>query len=259
MKRRRLGGIIVIALITLLSLLLASAGTAAGSERLLSPSLEHPAGTDTMGRDLAGRVAYGVLVSFSIALPVSVISILLGIALSFAFSVSGFPTIPFLMLSDTMKSLPPVLLALFLNALSGPGMLKLIVALTVGNVPNIARLCHSRMMVLRSDGPSLAALSMGVGRIKVFMTHMLPFLLPYLGTEAVSIFSASILTEASLSYLGCGVPPMIPSLGSILAEARPVMLSAPWMIAFPAVILALIGIVLDMIISGTSETDTASH
>lgn len=259
MKRRTAFGIVMMTAIIILSLIYASPGTADGRIRLEPPSAEHAAGTDTLGRDLAGRIGYGILVSFSIAVPVSLISLVLGICLSFAFTMVRLPKALVLMLSDTMKTLPPVLLALFLNAIGGPGVIKLIIALTIGNIPNIARLCNSRAMVLRSEGPVLAASMMGVGKVRAFIKHVLPFLFPYLGAEAITIFSASILTEASLSYLGCGVPPMVPSIGSILAEARSVMLSAPWMIAIPAVLLVYIGIALEMIASGLSDPDTASH
>lgn len=259
MRGRIAAGVAIIAFIVVVSFLCASPGIADGSLRLQPPSLQHIAGTDTLGRDLAGRIGYGVLVSFSIALPVSMISLILGIILSFAFSGARTLNTPFLMLSDTMKSLPPILLALFLNALSGPGMVKLIAALSIGNIPNIARLCSARVIVLRSEGPALAASLMGISRGRIFIRHILPFLMPYLGAEAITIFSASILTEASLSYLGCGVPPMIPSIGSILAEGRSVMLSAPWMILIPAVVLAAVGIALEMIVSGLSESDSASH
>ena len=258
--RHRTGlGIMMMAAIIILSLIYASPGTADGSLRLEPPSLEHIAGTDALGRDLAGRIGYGLLVSFSIAAPVSILSLLLGVCLSFVFTMVRLPRTPVLMLADTMKALPPVLLALFLNAVSGPGILKLIAALTIGNVPNIARLCNSKAMVLRSDGPALAASIMGIGKARSFIRHVLPFLLPYLGAEAITIFSASILTEASLSYLGCGVPPMVPSIGSILAEARSVMLSAPWMIVLPAVILVYIGTALELIASGLSDPDPSSH
>lgn len=259
MRGRIASGVAIIAFIVVVSFFCASPGIADGSLRLQSPSLQHIAGTDTLGRDLAGRIGYGVLVSFSIALPVSMISLILGIILAFAFSGARTLNTPFLMLSDTMKSLPPILLALFLNALSGPGMMKLVVALSIGNIPNIARLCSARVIVLRSDGPALAASLMGISRGRIFIRHILPFLMPYLGAEAITIFSASILTEASLSYLGCGVPPMIPSIGSILAEGRSVMLSAPWMILIPAVVLTAVGIALEMIVSGLSESDSAFH
>lgn len=259
MRKKSVAGIIMIALLIAASAFSASPGYADGSIRLEQPSFDHIAGTDTLGRDLAGRIGYGILVSFSIALPVSVISLLLGIVLSYAFTMMNMPGPPVLMLSDTMKSLPPVLLALFLNAITGPGILKLIAALVIGNVPNVARLCNARAMILRSDGPALAAALMGEGRVLRFMRHVLPFLLPYLLAEAITIFSASILTEASLSYLGCGVPPMVPSIGSVLAEARSVMLSAPWMIAAPAIVLIYTGIALELISSGLSDPDTASH
>ena len=89
--------------------------------------------------------------------------------------------------------------------------------------------------------------------------HILPAVMPYIAKQAVSIFSASILSEASLSFLGCGVPVTIPTLGSMLSEARPVMGQAPWLVAFPALFLFLIGLSLDLLASGRSELDPSSH
>ena len=89
--------------------------------------------------------------------------------------------------------------------------------------------------------------------------HILPALMPYIAKQAVSIFSASILSEASLSFLGCGVPVTIPTLGSMLSEARPVMGQAPWLVAFPALFLFLIGLSLELLVSGRSELDPSSH
>ena len=119
MKRRTAFGIVMMTAIIILSLIYASPGTADGRIRLEPPSAEHAAGTDTLGRDLAGRIGYGILVSFSIAAPVSLISLVLGICLSFAFTMVRLPKAPVLMLSDTMKTLPPVLLALFLKSYIG--------------------------------------------------------------------------------------------------------------------------------------------
>lgn len=258
MKKIRMGMAILIAILAFAALF-AEDTYADGSIRLLPPSSDYPFGTDSSGRDLLGRICGGILVSFSIAIPVTLISAAGGIVLSFGFTVQKFPSAAVLSLSDSMKSIPPIILALFLNALSGPGILKLISALSIGNIPVIARMCHSRISVLRTDGPVMAAECMGIGRMRIFISHILPHLFPYLMLESVSIFSSSILTEASLSYLGCGVPPTLPSLGSILSDARSVVLVRPSMALIPAAILLLLGIALELIAKGLSETYTASH
>ena len=93
----------------------------------------------------------------------------------------------------------------------------------------------------------------------MFLRHVLPEVLRSLLYQAISIFSSSILTEASLSFLGCGIPVTIPSVGGILAEARTVMSSAPWMVAFPALALLVIGVLLELAAVGLSESDPASE
>ncbi len=238
-------GLIILAAILVFSLAVAGESPADGTSRLESPSWEHPFGTDELGRDLMKRVGTAVLVSFSVALPVTIISLAGGMLLSYGFFLRRFPSSGVLALSDTLRSIPAIIIALFLNALSGPGILKLIAALSIGNIPVLARLCHSRIAILRSEGPVLAAETMGIGKGRIFISHILPHLMPYLALEAVSVFSSAILTEASLSYLGCGVPPTLPSLGSILSDSRG--LPAPHMIIFPALFLLLIGISLEII------------
>ena len=152
-----------------------------------------------------------------------------------------------------MRSLPPIILALFLNALSGPGVAKIVAALAIGNMPSIARMCHARIAVLRTEGPAVAAECMGVSRLGIFIYHILPHLVPYLSAQCVSVFSASILTEASLSYLGCGVPPQLPSLGSMLADARGAVLTHPAIAIWPAAFLLAIGIALELVAKGIDE------
>ena len=127
------------------------------------------------------------------------------------------------------------------------------------NAADIAETAYSRVLVARSEDYTLSAIGLGKGRVDVYLHHILPAIMPYIAKQAVSIFSASILSEASLSFLGCGVPVTIPTLGSMLSEARPVMGQAPWLVAFPALFLFLIGLSLELLASGRSELDPSSH
>ena len=250
MKKLRIGLLMLFVLVIFAVLV---SGDSARDARFLPPSASHPLGTDALGHDIISRIGSGMLVSFAVACPATLISALGGLLLSFGFAGRKFPSTSVIAAADSMRSLPPIILALFFNALSGPGIMKIVIALSIGNIPFIARMCHSRIAVLRTEGPAVAAECLGVGRIRIFISHIIPHLLPYLLLQCVSIFSSSILTEASLSYLGCGVPPHLPSLGSMLADARSTVLVHPGPAVYPAVFLLLIGISMELIARGIEE------
>lgn len=256
---RRAAAAAILAMMLIAALLLRGESFVDVSERLLPPSSMHLMGTDTFGRDVASRIGTGILVSASIAAAASSIALAAGLALSFFFSVWRMPGPVFLTAILTLKTVPPVLLALFLSAISGPCVIKLAAVLAIGHAADIAETAYSRVLVARSEDYTLSAIGLGKGRVDVYLHHILPAIMPYIAKQAVSIFSASILSEASLSFLGCGVPVTIPTLGSMLSEARPVMGQAPWLVAFPALFLFLIGLSLELLASGRSELDPSSH
>ncbi len=257
--KRLLSGLFLLAVVVIISAAIAGESHVDTSSRLSPPSSEHIMGSDTFGRDLAGRIGQGVLVSLAIASAITAISFAAGIALSFLFSVWRIPNPAFLTAILTIKTVPPVILALFLNALSGPGIMKLVAVLSLGQMANIATTAYSRVIVSRGEDYVLFAEGLGKRDGYVFLRHILPDVLPYIALQSVSVFSSSILSEASLSFLGCGVPVTIPTLGSILSEARPVMGIAPWMVIFPALFLLLIGLSLEGIVSALSKPDASTH
>ena len=251
--RKLVAGAVLFILLVLFSILFSAPSAVDTSMRLLPPSSDHLFGTDGYGRDLLAVTASGIKTSLIIGMSVTSVSMVLGIMLSFCFSHRRFPKAPFILIADSFKSVPAIIIALFLNAVSGPGVVKIIVALSAANIPNIARTSYARAPVLRNDGYSMASEAQGAGEGRIFLTHILPHIAPYLLLQGVSIFSASILAESSLSYLGCGVPVTLPSLGRILSEARPSALTAWWMIVFPAAALLLLGLSLEMAGRGVSE------
>ena len=257
--RKLIAAMALISCVFLLALILAGAGVIDMQMRLQPPSAEHPMGTDSFGRDLMERLSAGLAVSIMIAAAATVASLLLGLCLSYAFFIRPFSSPLFTTLLLSLKSIPTILLALFLNALTGPGLLKLVAVLAIGHAADIAQTAYSRIIVLRGEDYVAAAIGIGERRSLVFLRHVLPEVLRSLLYQAISIFSSSILTEASLSFLGCGIPVTLPSIGGIFAESRTVMSSAPWMVAFPAMALLLIGILLEIAASGLSESDPASE
>lgn len=257
--RKLVSGSLLLFLLLLFALFFSSPSVVDTSQRLLAPSLSHPFGTDGYGRDLLAVTASGLRTSFSVALAVTAVSLALGLLLSFAFSSRRLPKAPFIFLSDTLKSVPPLVLALFLGSLSGPGLMKLVAALSVANMPNLARTAYARAPMLREEAYSRASEAMGMGEAGIFLRHLLPRLWPYLMLQCVAVFSSSVLSEASLSFLGCGVPLSAPSLGRILSESRGLVLQAWWTGVFPASALFLTGLSLELIGKGQSELDPSSE
>lgn len=257
MNRRIRAGIAIMAFILLFAIAFGGEGDVDLSIRLMPPSAGYLFGCDTFGRDLMERTAGGILVSMSIALAVAFLSMALGIAIG---SASSLPHLSLLAaLTDSLKSLPPVVLALFLVTLSGPGPVKLVLSLSLAHIANVSRSVHSKVRILRKTHYAETARLQGMNGLKLYIVHILPNMKGYLAAQYVSVFSSAMLAESSLSFLGCGVRQPIPSLGSILAEARPVMLSSWWMILFPALFLFLIALSLGLISKGASELDPSSH
>ena len=252
---RRVGFSIIISLL-LVSVLVCVIGLPAGGDRLLPPSAEHLFGTDMLGRDVAFRTAVGTLVSAVIAASVVILSLLSGIILAYCYMHPLFPKGLLLGIADGLKSIPSIVLALFLSAITGPGIPVVVFSLSLSHISDISRTAYSEYLRIAEEGYTEAAIQMKAKRSWIFLHHMLPNMKQYLYEQGVSIFMTAIIAESSLSFLGCGVPQPVPSLGSILSEARPVMMEAWWMILFPSVVLFLMAISLQMLIS---ETDSSAH
>lgn len=252
-------GVILLSAIIVLSIFSASFDESVNSSMaLVGPSLSHPMGFDSLGRDLLGRIGAGVLVSFSVSALTVAISTVLGLCLSYAMSERHLSYFVF-SLSDSMKLLPTVPLALFLSSLSGPGAGKLIIAMVLSMTPVVARTAYSKIAVLKKERFALSSLGFGLGNRRMFFSHVLPHLYPYLREQCVSLFLSAVLMESSLSYLGAGLRAGTPSLGAIISEAKDYMLSDPLFMAFPSIVIILISVSLVMIIRALSELDSSSH
>lgn len=255
---RRIGVLILLSLV-IFAIVFGGEGIVDTSKRLEPPSAEEPFGTDTLGRSLLTRTAGGLASSLVIASAVTVISTALGIILSYLYTLPRFPKEILLSVADTMKAVPSIVLALFLASLSGPGIMKLIAAISISHISDISRTTYSKTAMLMNEEFVEAERCIGARNSRVFFRIMLPHIMPYLAFQGVSIFLSAIIAESTISYLGCGIAAPQPSLGSILSEARPVMLSSPHTVLFPAAVLLLLGIALELIAISFSESDTASE
>jgi len=205
--------------------------------RLLAPSLHgHWFGTDELGRDILSRTLYGARISLVVAISVVGLSLIVG---GVAGCVAGFyggwrDTLLNVYVMNAFMALPGILLAIALVAFLGPGLRNVILALALSGWVNYARLVRAQVMAAREREYVEAARALGAGNLRLVMRHILPNILQPVIVQAAIGMAAAVLAEATLSFLGLGLPPPTASWGSMLNDARPHLFDAPHMIAFPA-------------------------
>lgn len=205
----------------------------------LPPSFSHLCGTDWFGRDLLSRVMAGGRTTWAVSLVGVAAGVSLGTALgSLAGLWPGLFSGAFLRFSDLLLAFPAILLALLFAVLLGRGVTGVALTLALLNLPYFVRLSHAGALSLRQREFVMAAQAAGGGAFYLLARHILPNLAsPLLAQTAVSL-SSTLLAEASLSYLGLGVPPPAPSWGRMLWEAQGYLYRSPWPAIFPGLALA---------------------
>ena len=209
--------------------------------RLAGPSREHWLGTDELGRDILSRIIFGARLSLTVAVSVVSLSLSLGIVLG---GIAGYygswidvAINTFLM--NAFLALPGILLAIAFVAFLGPGIWNLILALSIGGWVGYARLVRAQVLAVREREFIEAARALGASDLRIFVRHVLPNILQPLTVQAAIGMAGAVLAEATLSFLGLGVPPPAASWGSMLNDARPFLFNAPHLVLFPAVAVML--------------------
>lgn len=209
------------------------------ARRLASPSATHWLGQDGLGRDVLARVMLGARVSFGVAAAVVTLSLLSGVAVgTIAALAGGWTDLVIARAIDIVLAFPGLLLAIALAAVWGPGIGNLVLALSVLGWTGYARLARSEVMRLRRAAFVEAAEALGASRVAQALRHVLPLAAPALLVQCTFGVSGAIVAEASLSFLGLGVPPPTPSWGSMLDEGRQFLLVAPHLVLAPGIALA---------------------
>ncbi len=206
--------------------------------RLLPPSSRHLLGTDGFGRDMLTRVLFGARISLLVGLATTffttVLGAVVGLVAGYFKGVDG----PIMRVMDGFMAFPSILLAIAIMASLGPRTENVIFALTVVYLPRIARLVRGQVLVVRELPYVEAALASGARAWRIIFYHILPNSVSPLIVQASFTFAFAVIVEASLSYLGAGVPPEIPTWGNMLQEGVPLMAAAPWMSVFPGLAIA---------------------
>lgn len=237
-------GIVVVTVMTIISvvapLLVARDPQALDPiNRLRAPSREYYFGTDHLGRDIYARTVYGGRVSLVVGSSVAILSMLCGVVFGL---ISGyFKRVDAIVMRvmDGIMAFPALLLAIALVALLTASIQNVIIALTVVEAPRATRVVRAAVLSLVGRDFVEAARALGAGAPRILIRHILPNTIAPLIVQGSFIFAAAVLTEASLSFLGAGTPPTIPSWGNIMGEGRQYIQRAVWVTFFPGMFLTV--------------------
>jgi peptide/nickel transport system permease protein len=211
----------------------------APAKRTRAPSALYWFGTDMLGRDVYSRTLYGsrvsLIVGFGVAILASVIGVFIGTVAGF---VRWADTV-IMRIMDGLMSIPSLLLAIALMALYRASVGNVIFAITVSQVPQVARLIRGVVLSLREQPYVEAAVASGTRVPKIILRHILPNTMAPLTVQATYICASAMITEAILSFIGAGTPPTIPSWGNIMAEGRALWQVKPYIVFFPAAFLSV--------------------
>jgi peptide/nickel transport system permease protein len=210
------------------------------SIRLTPPGPGHPFGTDRFGRDVLSQVIYGARVSVVVGLASAALATILGTTFGVAAGYYRRLDNIIMRVMDGMMAFPTVLLAIAIMSALGPNLANVIMALGIVYTPRVARVCRSVVLTVRELGYVEAAVAAGSPDPNLVFRHRLPNCLQPVIVQGTFVFAYAILAEASLSFLGLGVPPDVPSWGAIVSEGRNYIQIAPWLTLFPGVTLMLV-------------------
>ena len=212
--------------------------------RLQPPSLEHPFGTDQYGRDILSRVMVGSRNSFTVGLIAISIGIIFGVPVGSVAAFFGKWTDSSVMrFMDALYGFPPVITAVLITSLLGPGLINSMIAIGLFNIPIFARLTRGNFLSIKERQFVEAARASGRSDLTIIARHILPNLSSTIIVQTSTQFGLAILADAALSYLGLGIQPPHPSWGLMLKQAQSYMSLSPWPAIFPgiAIVVTVLG------------------
>ncbi|MCA0922278.1 ABC transporter permease [Pseudooceanicola nanhaiensis] len=209
------------------------------SQRLQGSTAAHWLGTDSFGRDLYSRVVYGARISLAVGAGTVIVALLAGVFFGVLTGYFRWADIVVMRFMDGLMAIPGILLAIALVAISGATLTTVLIAISIPEVPRVARMVRSVIMGVRNEPYVEAASVLGTSTIKMITRHMLPNTIAPLIVQGTYIFASAIMTESILSFLGAGVPPETPSWGNMMADGRLYFLVKPELILYPGVMVSL--------------------
>src|SRR5215472_3785118 len=225
----------------------------APTRRTREPSAAFWFGTDMLGRDIYSRVLYGARVSLTVGFAVALLASLTGLIIGL---VSGFVRWSdgiIMRVMDGMMSIPPILLAIALMALTRGSVGNVIIAITIAEIPRVSRLVRSVVLSLREQPYVDAAIAAGTRTPMIILRHILPNTVAPMTVQATYVCASAMIVEAILSFIGAGTPPTIPSWGNIMAEGRALWQVKPYIVFFPAVFLSVTVLAVNLLGDGLRD------
>ena len=225
----------------------------APAKRMRPPSELYWFGTDALGRDVYSRVMFGARVSLTVGLSVALLATLAGLAIGLVSGFVRWADAIIMRIMDGLMSIPPILLAVALMALTRGSVGNVIMSITIAEIPRVSRLVRGVVLSLREQPYVDAAIASGTRMPMIILRHILPNTLAPLLVQATYVCASAMIVEAILSFIGAGTPPTIPSWGNIMAEGRALWQVKPFLVFFPAAFLSITVLAVNLVGDGLRD------
>lgn len=224
------------------------------SLRLKPPSTSHWLGTDEVGRDILARIVHGARISIPVAFATILIAAIVGGLLG---AIAGYGSKAvdnvIMRIMDIFLAIPSILLSIAIVAALGPSIRNLLIAISISNIPPFARIVRASVLTIRNEEYIEAARAIGAGDNRIIFKHIIPNSMAPIIVQATLCIAGSILSIASLSFIGLGIQPPTPEWGSMLSGGRQYIRYAWWVCAFPGIAIMLTILSLNLLGDGLRD------